>query len=484
MGKLSFKQTAKKNKNLKYGGYMTIVTAFALVALIVVNLLFEQLKITIDLTPEELYSIGSKTKLILEEVEDDITIYGLYVTGQENTDAVTLIEDYIKNCSKITYKQMDPYANPEFTTPYRQENETIATNSLIVVNETTGKFKIVSNNDLYSYTRDMNYETYEYEYTVTAFAAEEALTSAVQYVVSENTPVLYCLTNHGETELETNVKSLLKKANFDIRSLNLMTETIEPNRYTILVINDPRLDLSELEYNAILEYLDKGGRMIVNLSVNYPDNMTYFDQMLARYGVETVQGTLVETNPSHYIAPYPYVVIPTIGEHKVTEGIDARSVYQLLPIAMTISEDRNRATEITPILTTSDGAVSKADPTSSVLAYEEGDAMGPFYTGLMIEESKGIDGTVYNTVIAVFSSHYMFDSTGYMTEGNYNLLVNTLNHLQDEVDTLYISPKEYTIDNLSMTGTDIITWGGLFVIIIPAALLIAGIVVWSRRKHL
>jgi hypothetical protein len=71
-----------------------------------------------------------------------------------------------------------------------------------------------------------------------------------------------------------------------------------------------------------------------------------------------------------------------------------------------------------------------------------------------------------------------------MTEGNYNLLVNTLNHLQDEVDTLYISPKEYTIDNLSMTGTDIITWGGLFVIIIPAALLIAGIVVWSRRKHL
>ena len=69
MGKFSFKDSAKKNKNLKYGGYMTIVVVLALIALIIVNVLFQQLKIKVDLTPEQLYTIGSKTQLLLDEVQ-------------------------------------------------------------------------------------------------------------------------------------------------------------------------------------------------------------------------------------------------------------------------------------------------------------------------------------------------------------------------------------------------------------------------------
>lgn len=58
MGKFSFKNSAKENKNLKYGGYMTIVVVLALIAFVVVNILFQQLHITVDLTPEQLYTIG------------------------------------------------------------------------------------------------------------------------------------------------------------------------------------------------------------------------------------------------------------------------------------------------------------------------------------------------------------------------------------------------------------------------------------------
>ena len=78
MGKFSFKNSAKKNKNLKYGGYMTIVVVLALVAFVVVNILFQLLHITVDLTQEKMYTIGSRTTLILENVQDDETIYGLY----------------------------------------------------------------------------------------------------------------------------------------------------------------------------------------------------------------------------------------------------------------------------------------------------------------------------------------------------------------------------------------------------------------------
>lgn len=486
MGKFSFKNTAKKNKNLKYGGYMTIVIVFALIALIVVNVLFQQLRITVDLTPEKLYTIGSKTKLILEEVQDDVTVYGLYVTGKENAEAVSLIEDYIKNCDKVSYKQVDPYTNPEFTEPYKQDKDTIATKSLIVVNNNTGKFKVISESDLYQYTRTLNQQTYSYEYEVTAFKAEEALTSAIQYVTSTHTPILYTLTGHGESAMTSNVQTVLKKANFDIQDLNLITSEaeLEANNYTVVIINNPTQDLTEPEYETLQNYLDNGGRMMINLSVNYPDSMTYMDKLLARYGVNVERGTLIETDTNHFYK-YANLLVPDVGEHKVTEDVDDKTVVALMPLAMTLAENRNRNTEITPILTTSDTAIVKKNAKSEVMDYEDGDARGTFYTGLMVEESNSVDGDLKVTRLAVFGSAYMFDDQqGYLTGGNYNLLTGTLNYLQTAVDSLYVSAKEYVVDGLTITASSMVTWSVVFVVAIPLGLIIAGIVVWTRRKHL
>ena len=385
MGKFSFKNSAKKNKNLKYGGYMTIVVVLALIAFVVVNILFQQLHITVDLTPEKLYTIGSRTTLILEDVEDEVTIYGLYVSGNENTEAIALIEDYIKNSDKIHYQQVDPYTNPEFTQPYTQAGETIATNSLIVVNENTGKYKIVKNSDLYEYTQTLNQQTYSYDYQITAFQAEETLTSAIQYVTSENTPVLYQLTGHGETELSSGVQSLLTDANFGLESYSFTSaETpLEANDYTVLIINNPTSDLTDLEYEDLQAYLDDGGRLMINLSVAYPETMENFNRLLARYGVTVHRGSMIETNSEYYYR-YQNLILPDVGEHDATEDVSKGQVAQLWSVGFTVSEERNRSTEITPILTTSEDAIIKANPASEVMDLEEGDEKGQFYTGLEV----------------------------------------------------------------------------------------------------
>lgn len=485
MGKFSFKDSAKKNKNLKYGGYMTIVVVLALIALIIVNVLFQQLKIKVDLTPEQLYTIGSKTQLLLDEVQEDVTIYGLYVTGKENTAAISLIEDYIKHCDKLTYKQIDPYVNPEFTNQYKQADETIATKSLIVVNNATGKYKVVAESDLYQYSRTLNQQTYSYDYNITAFKAEEALTSAIQYVTSQNTPVLYMLTGHGEENLTENMQNLLKKANFDVQEFSLTgTQELAANEYTIVLINNPTSDITELEYNDLQAYMDAGGRMMFNVEYSYPENMTYFDKLLARYGVSVQRGPIIEADTSHYYQQ-PYIVLPDIGEHDVTEDVSKQSVIQVLPTGLAIAENRNRNTEITPILTTSEGAIIKSNLESTVMDFEEGDIKGPFYTGLMVEESNSVDGDLKYTRLAVFGSSSMFNTdSGLFSTGNYNVFYNTLNYLQTSVDSLYISPKEYTTDTLTVNASTMVTLSAVFVAVIPLALIIAGIVVWTRRKHL
>ena len=102
-----------------------------------------------------------------------------------------------------------------------------------------------------------------------------------------------------------------------------------------------------------------------------------------------------------------------------------------------------------------------------------------------IEDTTSVDGDLKNTRIALFGSAYMFDyENGYMTNGNYNLLHNTLNYLQTAVDTIYIEPKEYIQSTLTINASTMVTLSAAFVVVIPLALIISGIVVWSRRKRL
>ena len=223
---------------------------------------------------------------------------------------------------------------------------------------------------------------------------------------------------------------------------------------------------------------------MLNLSVAYPDTMENFNRLLARYGVTVHRGSMIETDSEYYYR-YPNLILPDIGEHDVTEGLSKTDVQQLWSVGFTVEEDRNRSTEITPILTTSDSAIIKADPASETMDVEEGDEQGQFYTGLMIEDTTSVDGDLKNTRIAVFGSAYMFDyENGFLTNGNYTLLHNTLNYLQTAVDTLYIEPKEYVTDTLSINASTMVTLSATFVIVIPLALIIAGIIVWSRRKRL
>lgn len=64
------------------------------------------------------------------------------------------------------------------------------------------------------------------------------------------------LTGHGEESLTDNMQNLLKKANFDVQEFSLTgTQELAANEYTILLINNPTSDITELEYNDLQAYM-------------------------------------------------------------------------------------------------------------------------------------------------------------------------------------------------------------------------------------
>ena len=530
MNKFGYKSAAQRKKNLRYGGYATVVTLIALVVLVVVTVLFEQL----DLSANKMYTPSEATMNLLDNLEDDVEIYGLYSTGTETgtyyAEVVRLMEQYARICDKISYETIDTLKNPNFVKDYIDEDSsatTVADGSVVVKNARTGKYRLLGIMEFYDYTNTTNK-------SLDTFCAEEALSTAVQYVTSNRIPVLYQLMGHGEEEMDSTFKSYMKTTNFDFELLNLATmeeEELEANLYTVVMINNPKTDLKEEEYQILLDYMERGGRMLILLDYETPDTLTNFNRLLARYGLSfTAGGSYVEeTAYSNYYA-YPFVILPKMAEeHDITSALTGANSYltmlHAVPIQIADKSELNRRTEITTLLTTSDTAQSvkwinmeenieilgdgnvayvtengeqvvigeylaeeKDKDTNEILRVKVGlSGPGQYNLAVVAKETSTQGNDIVETRLVVIGNSSFVDYTNnrnYITTGNYKMIASTLNYLQDEVSNLYITSKSLSAGKIATSLGDFIGGFAIFAIVLPLAVIIAGVVIWVRRRHL
>lgn len=491
MKKFSYRSSMKNKKSLKYGGYATVTTIILLTALVLANVLFNLLGWEVDLTVEKLYTPSDVTIEIIDDLEDDIKIYGLYNTDTEGTElnqnVITLVNEYCDLSDRMSFETVDPLQDPTFTSQYLVDS-TLENGSLIVVNETTGKFKTIPVSKLFEVTTD-------YEYllqNVTGFSAENELTNALLYVTLDQVPTLYELDGHKEAKLDKGFIENLNYANYKVESMNIVLDQIteiEATEHTVVLVNNPQSDLDENEYNILLDYMEKGGRMIFMAASNTPD-LPYFSKLLSRYGLSIQSGTMYETDTNHYYR-YCNVLRPELStSSSITSYLlnDSNNyVIMLAPAAIEISDERSSRITVESLLTTSDSAIIKGEgnPLNSV-DYQEGDLTGPFNLCVTAEETLSLnDGTVATTKLAVIGSSDFInvEENQFVTDGNYKLMTLICEHMQDVTSSLSISTKSLEEGKIATTAADFLFYGALFTIVIPAAIIVTGIVVWVRRKH-
>ena len=245
-------------KYLKNGSYSVAISAVFIVIVVVVNLIVNELpaKYTqIDISDQQIYSIGEETTEMLKNLDKDVSIYQIVQSGYEDEVISNLLEKYEDESDHITVEVKDPVVNPQFVSDYTSEQ--ISSNSLIVV--CGDRSKVVDYNNMYETSMDYN----TYSYTTTGFDGEGQITSAISYVTSEDLPVLYVLEGHGEVELDSTIQEDIEKGNIEIKSLNLIAEESVPDDADCLMINSPASDISEEERDAIIEYLENGGKAMI-----------------------------------------------------------------------------------------------------------------------------------------------------------------------------------------------------------------------------
>ena len=487
LGKNINEQTKKESKekmplNKKYlrnGSYSTLLIVIFVAIVVVINMIVGKLpsKYTqIDISDQQLYSIGDETKKVLNNLDKDVTIYQIAQSGSEDETISNLLQKYADESKHVKVELKDPVVSPKFVSEYTSDQ--VSSNSLIVV--CGDRNKVVNYNDMYEST--MDYNTYNYQ--TTGFDGEGQITSAIAYVTTENLPVLYTLEGHGEKELDSTIKEDIEKANMEIKTLNLISEGSVPDDAACLLIDSPSSDISEDEKTALLDYLENGGKAMV-FSDYTESTLSNFAAVLENYGVKAADGIVFEGDNQHYGMQMPYYLLPTVNSTDASSETASSGYYIIMPYAQGIQklDDVRDTVTVEDILTTSDSAYSKTNLQSETLEKEDGDVEGPFALGVSIKEDVG-DGK--KTQIIYYSSSYIMDSqmNQLVSGGNEKLVTESLNSMvsTEETTTVSIPSKSLEVSYLTISDYDASFWKICTIGLIPGIFLVAGFVIWFKRR--
>lgn len=466
-------------KHIKNGSYSMAMAAIFIVIVVVINMIVGAIPSKysqLDVSSSKLYTIGDETKKVLKALDKDVTIYQIAQSGSEDDTISNLLKRYKDESKHIKVEVKDPVVNPKFASEYTTDD--LAANSLIVV--CGDRNKVISYNDMYSTSVDYN----TWQQTTTGFDGEGQITSAIGYVTSEDLPIMYTLSGHGEKDLDSSFKEDIQKANIDIKELNLLTEGKVPDDADCLMIVSPTSDISEEEKTEILDYLEAGGKAMI-FSDYTQDDLPNFDAVLASYGVKRAEGIVFEGDSQHYGMQMPYYLVPTVNSTDASSETASAGSYVLAPYAQGIqkTDDVRDTVTIDSILTTSDQAYSKTNMQNSQIEKEDDDVNGPFDLGVAITEKLDDDK---ETQIVYYSTANLMESqvNQMVSGGNEKLLLESLSWMTstDESSSVSISSKSLQSTSLTVTDYDAAFWKICTIGLIPGVFLVAGFLIWLRRR--
>ncbi len=226
---------ALSTRTAKVGGYSVVLALIVLAILVAVNVLFSVLpsKFTqFDISAAQLYSLTSDTKVVATNLGKDVTIYWITQAGQESTVLDKLLDRYQDLSDHITVVKKDPDIYPTFAQQYT--DETVVNNSLVV--ECGDKSRYISYDDIYQVDTASYYTTGSVSQS---FDGEGQITSAIDYVVSDELPKIYLLSGHGEAALSDTFSNELTRSNYEtVEDFSLLNVDEIPKDCDTLLIND------------------------------------------------------------------------------------------------------------------------------------------------------------------------------------------------------------------------------------------------------
>ena len=500
---LSEKEEAKRKKRSiarrkwKYGSVATAVTVVvvALVVLfnVVVNLLSEKIDMSVDLTKNGTFEISQETMDYLATVNEPVEIVCM---SDENTfktsnyvyykQAYEVLRKYTIYSDNVSLKFVDMVKNPTYADRYKSMYKGEIDAYSIVVSSSK-RIRVIAIQDLYN--TEMNYNTFSQQ--VVSSNAEQELTSAIMYVTDPDPLQAVVFNSETAGTSYDNVMALLNANGIDTTEIDPLSQEI-PEDADIIVINAPLNDYDDSIIDSIYAFLDNGGRLGRNLIyiADYSQkSMKNMETLLSEWGIGIGDGVVGDMDTANLQTQNYYIVRDYIKEGDYTLNVASFDLpvidYQSRPLTLLFDNADTRST-VALLQTADTGFVFTEEMREAAERGENGDidngvqttwALGRKY---MFDENNQAH---YSNVLVIGSSETLDESmtsTTYFNNGDY--FISILNSMTGKNTGISIVAKDLTSETFDIDNSKVSTGFTVFVIVLPLVVLVAGAVVFIRRR--
>lgn len=489
--KFSEKVALKFKKLFIVDGLRTfLIIAILLVSYVAINLCAQENDLPkIDVTENKIYTLTDASKKALENINQDVKIYSYGF--EEDGSFIDLLKQYNEANEKITYEVLTEESNFEMVNKYE-----LSEGYFVVIIKSGDSEKVI----------DASTEFSSYDYTTyqTVDTTEQVLTNSILGLSQENKPKVYMTQGHQEydtTSIARLVAQLQNEA-FEVEFINLATTGSVPEDCDVLAIISPAQDFMDIEVTAVTDYINKGGKIFFSMDViSETVSLTNLQKILDLYGVSVENGYVFECAANQYLSDYNYIYMPQVSSSsEITKDIYTDSFLWLVFTGRLNFKSDEELTALNvakeTLLSSTDESIFVTDLSTDISSAVENAATGTLVKASEVASSltKTItkeDGSqVESKLIIVASGSFMSDyvvselNQSYPLSflgSNMDFVMNSMSNLAGKDNILTIR-KEYNSSTYTPTNLQHIIVIAV-IILIPLAIIIAGLLVGSWRKR-
>ena len=494
-------------RKLKYGAIAIVLTAVVIAAVIIFNAIFSSLVYKynwyVDMTTEGVYGLSDAGRAMLDDIDAPIKIifcqpFDQLEDSSEMKMIFSLVKEMAASYDNITYEYIDIISNPTAVTKYKNTTTTTINTTDVIVESGT-EFRVFKWYALF---------TYNESYVIWAFNGELKLISAMIQITQAETPIAYYTHTHGEsasTEM-LGLLELVSDAGFELLPIDLTKEDMSEDA-RLLIIYNPSFDFEGIskdtagrksEIEKIDDFLDGFGNLMVFIDPDTQE-LPELEEFLTEWGIQFDNSLLKDPSNSldveHYSLVGDYPIALNSSDTSPSEQVydkDALGASLVSSLTNTgtppktvvryaspinILWDSNNGRTVSTVLYTSDKAEK----------YVDGELVetGKYPLIVLSRESRYIDNTPHYSYVFACGSQYLTsnDYLGRKAYGNSDIvysMMRTMGKTQVPVDLDF---KVFDDESLDITTAEATNWTIFLTAVIPACFLIAGVIVWIRRKH-
>jgi ABC-type uncharacterized transport system involved in gliding motility auxiliary subunit len=471
-------RAAASGRAVRLGLHTGLLTVTFIAAIGLVNVLSARHGVRWDLSGSGQFSLSPQTIKILKALDRDVTVT-LFVQDLGPTKGVLhgLVDSYLQHTRRLTAVYVDPEKRPAVAKQYGVDQYDT------VVFESGGqesRVRLLSPEDLDN--------------------REQLFTNALIRVLRKEKKRIAFLEGHGEHALNdagkngfSAVKEGLEREGYEVIDLSLAQQGAVPEKIAALVIAGGTKLMAPQEMEAVRRYLDQGGRLLV---LTDPLAATGIEPLLDDWGVLLDQDLVIETsNPLFGVGLEVAVARAYSSTHVVTKDFGLSTAF---PVARSIRFNQAKEGAFTHdgLVTTSDKSWGETDLKNSQVGFDRlRDLKGPLTLAMAVQPapphqgqpppaSTGPAPPSSAARLVVFGDSDFATNGFFRLYGNGDLLLNVINWLGADEESISIRPKEANMSPLILNNEQEGVFFWVSVVIMPGAVLLAGLGAWRWRRRL